>query len=117
MRAPSILKPLGEMSEPELANAFRLAVAYDEILLFSLFGLAGARRYKRLERTSESMDLTRADEASDQLLRMQGSLSAVEQNLLFGIGDPLDIPEPGDVLRTIRVRGYCAPEVHRMLAF
>ena len=113
-----LLKPLNLMDELELDDAYRLAVFYDEVMLYAFYGFNGARRYKQLERTCESLYTPWETfyAATAGLEAMQERLSPEERDYLFGIGDPLSIPEPYEVADELRRRGLSKPEAHRMLS-
>ena len=90
-------KPLWEMSPDELVAAASEARNRDKTDLEDLFGADGAQRYKRLERVANSTLKSNQETsaASDELARMEASLTDQQRNRLFGIGD--DRPQLEDV--------------------
>jgi hypothetical protein len=113
MIAGAGLIPLWEMSLEELEVARALAVEYERGLLVTLFGEEGATRYRRLERSSESVyDRERADDAFAELERMQGRLTERESKLLFGIDEEDCVPtvdEVRDYIRALSALDYSSP--------
>lgn len=82
-------KPLYEYSYEELEEAETEARGRDQSDLTELFGEDGAKRYQQLQRTANrSMrPFVETSSASDEIEKMEGSLTEEQRNRLFGIGD------------------------------
>ncbi len=75
------------MAAEELRESLALVRALDAALLVQLFGVEGARRYRRhLRKENDAFDREGASAAYDARAAMEMSLSDREQRLLFGIG-------------------------------
>ncbi|KKK58249.1 hypothetical protein LCGC14_3046340, partial [marine sediment metagenome] len=62
------------------------AITADKKILTDLFGKEGAKRYEGLLREENSLDVKKADRASDARQAMEDGLTKPEQDRLFGIG-------------------------------
>jgi len=89
-------KPLFEQSFKELEESLEVSIRGDTELLESLFGKAGAKRFKQLERQEGSIDTQKADRASVQKEAMIGRLTDPQKKQLFGQEEP-ELIDPGDV--------------------
>jgi len=75
----------GSTNEQLIARTEEAVVA-DKRILTDLFGEEGAKSYERLLRQENSLDVKRADRASDARQAMEEKLTKAEQDKLFGIG-------------------------------
>ncbi|KKK95850.1 hypothetical protein LCGC14_2668660, partial [marine sediment metagenome] len=73
-------------SNEQLIARTEEAIVADKNILVDLFGEEGAKRYEGLLRRENSLDVVKADEASDARQVMEDGLTKIEQDRLFGIG-------------------------------
>jgi hypothetical protein len=81
-------KPIYQMSPDELDAAAKADKAKDQQMLVDLFGEDGAKQYNRLQRkaNSTSASFAETNAASDELGKMESSLTPEQQDQLYGAG-------------------------------
>lgn len=83
------IKPPWEMSQEELGNAIKDDKATDSQLIDNIFGPDDGKKYRGLlKRENQTFDLKAADAASAQRQAMEDKLSPVQQDRLYGAGQP-----------------------------
>ena len=82
-------KELWEMNYEEISAALEKGREADKNLLVEIFGADGARKYRALERKANSTVVSPevSNQASNEMEKMQESLTEAQQNRLFGIGE------------------------------
>ncbi len=76
------------LSAEELDRAVALSRRGEREGAIRVFGPEQAKKYERLQRTANtSIDVKKADIASDQLSKMESGLSKEQERILFGIGE------------------------------
>ncbi|KKN23052.1 hypothetical protein LCGC14_0908950, partial [marine sediment metagenome] len=85
---PSIVstEEIRSSTNEQLITRTEEAVTADKNIIVDLFGEEGAKRYNGLLRQENSLDVERADRASDARQVMEEDLTKPEQDRLFGIG-------------------------------
>lgn len=77
-----------EMTREQIEVEFQRKKAEDDDIEVTVLGPELAQRYKRLQRTANSAyDTEKADRASDEIERIEASLSERDRNRLYGIGE------------------------------
>ncbi len=78
-------KPLWEMSLDELGKLDKNLVKEEENSLISAFGKEGAKKYKRLQKESGSMDKAKADKAAKEIESMESALTDEQRDRIYGV--------------------------------
>lgn len=91
-----------EMSQEEIESAYQREQVADKTMLTDFFGEEGAKRYQGLQRKANSVYASMEDveKASAAIEQMEGTLTKLQQDRLFGIG--LSDAENIEVLRDYR---------------
>lgn len=102
-----------EMTAKELKQAIAEEKAKERTDEVEIFGEAGAKRYRFLQRKSNDLFHPKeAKEADIEIAKMEKALTEKQYNKLFGIGEPegYSIDELRDFERTLDVRATRTPE-------
>jgi hypothetical protein len=84
---PEIVKPW-EMTRSQIEDEYQRKKAEDDNLEESILGPELAKRYARLQRSANSSyDTEKANRASDEIEKIEASLSERDRNRLYGIGE------------------------------
>src|ERR1051325_4447416 len=82
-----VVKPW-EMTRDQIEEEFQRKKAEDDNLEASILGPELAKKYARLQRSANSSyDIEKANRASDEIEKIEASLSERDRNLLYGIGE------------------------------
>jgi hypothetical protein len=79
------VKPLWEMDLAELGKLDKNLVKEEENSLISAFGKEGAKKYKRLQKESGSMDKAKADKAAKEIESMESALTDEQRDRIYGV--------------------------------